>query len=510
MRRVVIGLVLAPLLSPLLAAGVPGAEAGPVEADQGMIAAAPFVNRNSSRCVSVAGASPGDIAVVNITNTQASGRGYGALRASGTTPIYQRPKSAQFSSVNFADNTPPNPNLAFTKIGADNKFCYDGAVSSHHVILDLAATIPAANIEAIDPTRILDTRTTGRVNANSSRCVSVAGASPGDIAVVNITNTQASGRGYGALRASGTTPIYQRPKSAQFSSVNFADNTPPNPNLAFTKIGADNKFCYDGAVSSHHVILDLAATIPAANIEAIDPTRILDTRTTGRVNANSSRCVSVAGASPGDIAVVNITNTQASGRGYGALRASGTTPIYQRPKSAQFSSVNFADNTPPNPNLAFTKIGADNKFCYDGAVSSHHVILDFAATIPAANIEAIDPTRILDTRTEGDPPPPPPGDGSPRFVTGVSSRSLVDQKGDSLYLVADAGWSLIGALDRGEIAQYLDLLVQRKHNGVLFNMIENGFSSNPPGPANPQSAPRSGRECSRHHRTRPTGTTSIG
>ncbi len=209
------------LLAPMLVVAGHGSRAGSVDVEPDFAtAAAPLVGANSSLCVAVPGASPGDVAVVNITNTQQTNRGYGALRASGTTPVYQRPASSQFSSVNFAPG-PPNPNLAFAKIGADNKICYDGAVTSHNVILDLAATIPAPNIDAIDPTRILDTRTTSPVGANSSLCVAVPGASPGDVAVVNITNTQQTNRGYGALRASGTTPVYQRPASSQFSSVNF-------------------------------------------------------------------------------------------------------------------------------------------------------------------------------------------------------------------------------------------------------------------------------------------------
>jgi hypothetical protein len=70
--------------------------------------------------------------------------------------------------------------------------------------------------------------------------------------------------------------------------------------------------------------------------------------------------------------------------------------------------------------------------------------------------------------------------GSARFVGGVSQRVLVDQFGDALFLVADAGWSLIGALDRSEIVAYLDLVVERGHNGVLVNLIEAGFSDQPP------------------------------
>jgi hypothetical protein len=324
------------------------------------------------------------------------------------TPVYDRPANAQYSSVNFAANTPPNPNLAFVEVATSGgRFCYDGALFDHNVMLDLVAVIPAANVNAVTPSRLLDTRGGGLVAANSSRCVAVSGASVGDVAVVNITNTQAAGSGWGALRSSDATAVYSRPTAGQYSSVNFAANTPPNPNLAVTEIGADGKFCYDAAVASHHVLLDLGAVIPAANVNAIDPIRLLDSRDSdGMVAASSSRCVEVPGADDGDVAVVNITNTQATGNGWGALRSPSDTAVYSRPVSGQYSSVNFAANTPPNPNLALAVIDS-GEFCYDGAVASHHVLLDLAAIIPAANVNAITPTRLLDTRDELPTIPPP-------------------------------------------------------------------------------------------------------
>lgn len=380
-------------------------------ADPATSAADELVSASSSRCLAVPGASPGDIAVVNIANTGATGAGWGALRSSDATPLFNRSAAGQYASVNFAAGTPPNPNLAFTKIGPDNRFCYDAAVSSHEVILDLTAIIPAANINAIDPTRLLDTRDTSTVTANSSRCVAVPGASAGDVAVVNITNTGATGEGWGALRPFNdfpdnpfTGPVFDLPEELQFASVNFAADTPPNPNLAFTMLGSGNRFCYDGAVSSHEVILDLAAIIPGSNIDS-EVERVIDTRRDQPLSANSSICVAApGGAESGDVVVVNIANTGATGDGWGALRSSDDTPVFDRSTADQYASVNFAADTPPNPNLAFTKVGSDNQFCYDGAVSSHNVILDLAAIIPAANINAIDPTRILDTRTENPPP----------------------------------------------------------------------------------------------------------
>ena len=139
--------------------------------------------------------------------------------------------------------------------------------------------------------------------------------------------------------------------------------------------------------------------IPAANVNAIAPARLLDTRDGALVTPSSSRCVAVPGAADGDVVVVNITNTRATGTGWGALRSPSDTPVFSRPTSGQYSSVNFAADTPPNPNLSLAMIDG-GEFCYDGVVASHHVTLDLAAVIPAANVNAITPTRLLDTRAE--------------------------------------------------------------------------------------------------------------
>jgi hypothetical protein len=235
------------------------------------------------------------------------------------------------------------------------------------------------------------------VGPDQSWCVVVPGAASGSLAMTNLTNTNADGRGYGTLRTPGTTPTYRRVERDRTSSVNFAKGTPPDPNLAIGAVESAS-ICYDTAVSTSNVIVDLAAVIPPGAVRDATATRILDTRSGVAVAAETSRCVEVPGASPGDTAIINITNTQASGRGYGALRASDATPIYDRPTTNQYSSVNFAANTPPNPNLAVTAVGPDAKICYDGAVSAHHTILDLVATASSETIPAIEPSRLLDTR----------------------------------------------------------------------------------------------------------------
>jgi hypothetical protein len=359
------------------------------------IEAAPVPAR-SPLCVAIPSGAAGDVAVINITNTDATGPGYGALRASDADRIPSRPAADQYSSVNFAPGE-PDPNLAFVQIGPDGRSCYDSDGASANVILDLVATIPASKINNIEPERLADTRTQGRrVAPRRALCLSIPGATPGDVAVVNITNTDATGSGYGALRASDTRAVPSRSAAEQFSSVNFAPGA-TNPNLAFVTVGPDGRFCYDSDGGSAHVILDLVAIIPAANANASEPQRLTDTRTEGRrVLPRQELCLSVP-VTPGDVAVVNITNTHASESGYGALRSSYAPPVPSRPAAEQFSSVNFAPGA-TNPNLAFVTVGADGRLCYDSNGGSAHVILDLVATIAASNIDSIEPDRVADTR----------------------------------------------------------------------------------------------------------------
>jgi hypothetical protein len=356
--------------------------------------ATPVVARTPT-CRAVPSGLPGDTAVINITNTEVSAPGYGALRSSDAPPVPLRPTADQFSSVNFAPGV-TDPNLAFVTIGSDGRICYDSDGGTTNVILDLAATIPAASIDSIEPDRLVDTRRSSAVRARQPLCLALPGGTVGDTAVINITNTEVSAPGYGALRSSDAPLVPLRPTADQFSSVNFAPGA-VNPNLAFVTIGSDGRICYDSDGGTTNVILDLAATIPAAVIDNIEPDRLVDTRRAAPVRARQPLCVSIPSGSSGDTAVINITNTDVSGVGYGSLRSSNARAVPSRAVEEQFSSVNFAPRE-TNPNLAFVTIGSDGRICYDSDGGTTNVILDLAATIPAAVIDAIEPQRFLDTR----------------------------------------------------------------------------------------------------------------
>ncbi len=221
---------------------------------------------------------PGDLLFVNITNANAAGRGFATLRSSGAVPSADRSSSERVSSVNFAAGTPPNPNLAPVVVGPDGRICYDGAVAAHDMILDRLGVLAADASVQFPARRLVDTRLGSTLADGESACATVSELDPGDLAVVNITPIRATGRGYGSLRASDDMPIPQRAESDRFSSVNFASEAAPNPNLAVATVGADGAICYDASVSTHHVALDLVAGIVAERSVRLDPLRVLDTR----------------------------------------------------------------------------------------------------------------------------------------------------------------------------------------------------------------------------------------
>lgn len=364
----------------------------------GLAPRAEAISPGSSVCVEVPFAASGDVAVVNITNTGAVGEGWGALRRSDDDPVPTRSAENQFASVNFAAGTPPNPNLSMATVGTDSRVCYDGAVASHEVILDHFSTIRNSAIDASEPQRIVDSRGAARLASGDSRCVAVPRADEGDLAVINITNTQAAGAGYGALRSSDAQPLADRTDDDLYASVNFAAGTPPNPNLGLALVGSDNRVCYDGVGASHHVILDHLGNIDGARVDHSEPLRLFDSRDSGRLGVWDEVCFAVPGAELEDLAFINITNVGAAGVGYGVLRNAFQAPPQGQSGSSLTASVNFAPGTPPNPNLGVVSVGRDGVACYNGSDIGHHVVLDLFAVVDQSAVRSGASTRLVDTR----------------------------------------------------------------------------------------------------------------
>ena len=383
-------------------------------------------------CPGAVGAA-GDVAVVNLTPVQATATGFGALRRSDA-PSNNSLGDLAVSNVNFRTGS-VDPNVAFAPIGADGRVCFDNSPhATVHLVGDQMGVLPAAayrSASGAGAERIVDTRrgfvagapSGGPVAPGASVCPRAVGT-PGEVAVVNVTPVQASGRGFAAVRASDA-PSNNSLGDAAVSNVNFAIGS-VDPNLAFAKIGSDGRICVDNSRDATvHLVVDQMGALPASVFvpaAASGATRLIDTRrglvvggiATGPIRPGGAVCATAVGR-PGDVAVVNGTPVAATGHGYMAVRASDA-PSNNTLGDAAVSNWNFAVAT-VDPNVAFAEIGPDGTICVDNSPhATVEMVLDQAGYIPAGQFRPAATTgaaRIVDTRrgfvAAPRPIPPPPG-----------------------------------------------------------------------------------------------------
>lgn len=351
----------------------------------------------------------GSIAMLNLTPVNASAPGSGQLVPSDATAV------PQTSDVNFGPGT-FDPNVAFARTDAAGRVCF---VNSVHGPVDLIADplvefLPgtASQPSPNGGQRVADTRiglggTT--VGALGRRCFAVTG-SPGDVAFVNLTPVNATTPGSGQLVSSDTT----RPGVA--SNVNFAPGT-IDPNVAVARIGADGRVCF---VNNNRGRVDLVAdqvlTLQGTAISASSPSapvRLIDTRVGfggNRLAPGATLCVAPGGtpfipdpdpysdsdsATPGDLAIVNLTPVGASGPGFGQLVSSEQSAF---PPLA--SNVNFAVGS-VDPNVATAGIGRDGNICFrNSALSSVDLVADLVLLVRPSAVGPVSVPRV-DTRDIG-------------------------------------------------------------------------------------------------------------
>ena len=339
---------------------------------------------------------PGDLAIVNLTPVKATAPGHGVLTSSDV----ETPPTA--SNVNFAPGT-VDPNVAVAPTGSDGFVCFH---NSDRAEVDLAADLLAvlsADMYTPNPTvdgapvRIADTRIRlggSHIAPGERRCFP-SGTTPGGLAVVNLTPVLATARGHGVLTSSEVTT----PPTA--SNVNFAPGT-VDPNLAITPIGTDGQVCFHNSPHAElDLIADLLVTLRADTVNLPrgpdgTPIRLVDTRIGlggGRITPFEGRCWPT-GATPGDLAVVNLTPLRATAFGHGVL-----TPSTLQGRDS--SNVNFGPGT-VDPNVAVTTVGADGALCF---LNSPDAELDLVADVlvflrPGAHDNTDLPSRLIDTRLE--------------------------------------------------------------------------------------------------------------
>lgn len=290
---------------------------------------------------------------------------------------------------------------------------------------------PGGLFHAVEPTRILDTRTgfdapAGAIGPDASLDVQVTGQggmpSTGVSAVVlNVTVTEPTSAGFLTVWPAGEA-------RSSASNVNFgAGQTVANAVTA--AVGAGGRVTVYNAVGTSHVIADVTGwygdgtETAGSRFHPVAPNRILDSRlATGTpvalLAAGATLDVQVAGqggvpATGVSAVVLNLTITQPAAAGFLTVWPSG------RPRPAA-SSLNFAaDQT--TANSVTVALGAGGQVAVYNWGGATHVIADVAGwygdgtDTAGAVFHPVSPARVADTRL---------GLGAP--AAPLASRSTLD------------------------------------------------------------------------------------
>lgn len=289
---------------------------------------------------------------------------------------------------------------SFAALLCSGAFLVGGTAPIVAPALASAAISTAAPYSPLTPSRLVDTRTTGKIAANGTLSLQVLGkngvpATGVDSVVLNVTVVNPAGAGFLTVFPSGNpTP--------NVSNVNYVkDQVVANQVVA--KVGADGKINIFSGNTATDVVVDVSGYfVTGAAYKGLDtPVRFLDTRNSGTtptgsmVPKDSSVSFQVLGvngvpATDVDSVIVNVTDTNSTAPGFLTVYPSGTAvPIA--------SNVNYASGQTA-AGLAIAKVGADGKVSIK-AGSQSHVIADVVGYIPkGSGYWGMNPKRILDTR----------------------------------------------------------------------------------------------------------------
>jgi uncharacterized delta-60 repeat protein len=244
------------------------------------------------------------------------------------------------------------------------------------------------------PTRLLDTRSTGKPTFDSVMHVeSGAPAGTGSM-LVNLTATGAEQAGY--LTADACTTLDPDGQS----NLNYQ---PGNDiaNTSVVSLDPDGSFCiYTSA--SVDVIVDRQGTyLPDGNkLTTLNPKRILDTRNSVKAPNNSITKVATGAPAGTSSVLVNLTVTGAEAAGYiTADKCSVLTPGLQTKSNANFQPGNDIANT------SVVNIDPDGSFCIYTDQTTH-LLADLQGTYQAAtgkNLIKPPARRLIDTRNTTKP-----------------------------------------------------------------------------------------------------------
>jgi hypothetical protein len=253
-----------------------------------------------------------------------------------------------------------------------------------------AQALPASSAplqyRPIAPLRLVDTRSTGgRLPSGGVLTVDVDALVPEAVgaaaASVNVTAADAGGAGYLTVWPCDA----DRPVA---SSVNYRSGGARGGHTT-SRLAADGTLCVFSSAPAD-VIVDLQGLFAdgaGARFDPLTPTRVLDTRNTGR-----QPVVAVAAPAGSAAVALTLTVTGATAAGYLTAYPCGTEPPL-------VSNVNFAAGETV-AGAAYVPVGADGNVCVFTNVSVD-VIVDMTGTFSVGGglrFVPVTPTRVVDTR----------------------------------------------------------------------------------------------------------------
>lgn len=329
---------------------------------------------------------PADISGVALNVTVAGAHAAGYLTV---FPCGQPTPKA--SNLNY-DANGVIPNLVIASPGANGEVCFYNSAALD-LIVDIAGFFPANSgyVAQASPQRAVDTRNLGRVGGPVIKEVPVAGVFgvPADAAGValNVTIVGPVNDGFATV-----FPCGQPTPNA--SNVNFVKGH-DIPNFVVAKPGVGGKVCIS-ASTNVDVIVDVSGYFAAGTgfASTASPVRLLDSRSTTRIAAGTSKELAVLGEKgiPSDAKAVamNVTAVGASADGFMTVYPCGE-PV------PTASNLNYSKGH-DIANTVLGKPGVGGKVCYfsDKAVD---IVVDVSGYFGAeSGFIPIVPVRDIDTR----------------------------------------------------------------------------------------------------------------
>jgi hypothetical protein len=352
------------------------------------------------------------------------------------------------SNLNFAAKQ-TIPNAVVSRISADGYICLK-ASAAVGVLVDTSGWFPVGSyMQPKSPDRLIDTRNSGILAANTPLEVPVTGRFdvPADASatLINVTAVGAIADGFVTVYPCGQV-------APPTSNINFRAGQNV-PNLVLAAAGVGGKTCIQSSVATH-ILADVTAWFPAAaDVKAQAPARIMDTRVArpdsavpGRVSAGETLTLPLH-QTPADPlllrstgAIVNVTVTGPRTAGFMTVFPCGTA----RPLA---SNLNFQAGVDA-ANLVITSSDANGNIClYSDAVAD--VIVDvnglFNSVHHAAPFSTATTTPLPVAQTGTTTTGPIPATQAIPWSDASFSRSNLP-RGDWGYLTAAQAPAFVGEL----------------------------------------------------------------